>query len=142
MLFPNDRESLRRMYLEAWQRHKDGLPLEPLQARIADLIEAHPEYQLLIEGGEDSLHRDWTPEGGETNPFLHLGMHIAIREQIATDRPAGIAAIHGRLAAAHGVHEAEHRMMECLGEALWSAQRAGTPPDETAYLEGLQRLPG
>ena len=142
MLFPNDRESLRRMYLEAWRRHQDGLPLEPLQARIADLIEAHPEYQPLIEGGEDSLHRDWTPEGGETNPFLHLGMHLAIREQVATDRPAGIAAIHGRLVAAHGAHEAEHRMMERLGEALWSAQRAGLPPDETAYLEGLQRLLG
>ena len=93
MLFPNDREALRRMYLEAWQRHRDGLPLEPLQARIADLVEAHPEYQPLIESGEDSLHRDWTPEGGETNPFLHLGMHLAIREQVATDRPAGIAAV-------------------------------------------------
>jgi hypothetical protein len=142
MLFPNDREALRRMYLEAWQRHRDGLPLEPLQAQIADLIEAHPEYQPLLERGEDSLHRDWTPAGGETNPFLHLGMHLAIREQVATDRPAGITAIHGRLAAAHGAHEAEHRMMECLGEALWSAQRAGLPPDESSYLEGLRRLPG
>mgnify|MGYP001817806369 FL=1 len=142
MLFPNDREALRRMYLEAWQRHRDGLPLEPLQARIADLIEAHPEYQPLIESGEDSLQRDWTPEDGETNPFLHLGMHLAIREQVATDRPAGLAAVHGRLAATHGDHEAEHRMMECLGEALWSAQRAGLPPDEAAYLEGLRRLLG
>lgn len=128
------------MYLEAWRRHRQGRPLEPLQAQIADLIEEHPEYHALIEGGEDSVHREWTPDGGAANPFLHLGMHLALREQVATDRPRGIAAIHGRLAAAHGPHEAEHRMMECLGEALWNAQRAGTAPDETAYLDALRRL--
>jgi hypothetical protein len=142
MFFPNDRESLRRMYLEAWERHRSGLPLEPLQAQIADLIEEHPEYQALIETGEDGIHRDWTSEGGQTNPFLHLGMHLAIREQVATDRPPGIAAIHQQLAARHGPHEAEHRMMESLGEALWAAQRAGIPPDEMAYLEALRRLAG
>jgi hypothetical protein len=140
VLLPNDRESLRRMYLEAWRRHRQGRPLEPLQAQIADLIEEHPEYHALVEGGEDSVHREWTPDGGAANPFLHLGMHLALREQVATDRPRGIAAIHGRLAAAHGLHEAEHRMMECLGEALWIAQRAGTAPDETAYLDALRRL--
>lgn len=141
MLFPNDRVALRRMYLEAWQRHRDGLPLEPLQARIADLIAEHPEYHPLLEAGEEGLQREWTPEGGATNPFLHWGMHLAIREQVATNRPAGIAAVHRRLAAAFGPHEAEHRMMECLGEALWTAQRAGVAPDEAAYLEALERLP-
>jgi hypothetical protein len=141
VLLPTDRESLRRMYLEAWQRYRQGRPLEPLQAQIADLIGEHPEYQALVEGGEDSVHREWTPDGGTANPFLHLGMHLALREQVATDRPPGIAAIHRRLAAAHGRHEAEHRMMECLGEALWTAQRAGTAPDETAYLDALRRLP-
>ena len=128
------------MYLEAWERHRAGQPLEPLQAQIADLIEQHPEYQALIETGEDGVHRDWTPEGGETNPFLHFGMHLAIREQVATDRPPGIASIHQQLAARHCPHEAEHRMMESLGEALWTAQRAGVPPDEIAYLETLKRL--
>lgn len=37
-------------------------------------------------------------------------------------------------------HAAEHRMIECLAEALWEAQRAGTPPDEAAYVERLRRL--
>ena len=70
-------------------------------------------------------------------------MHLAIREQVGTDRPPGIRAIHAALARRLGdVHEAEHRMIECLGEALWNAQRAGTAPDETAYLEALRRLPG
>lgn len=140
MFFPDDRESLRRMYLDAWHRHRAGLPLEPLQAQIADLLEEHPEYHALVEAGERSLRREWIPEDGATNPFLHLGLHLALREQVGTDRPAGIAELHRRLAAAHGRHEAEHRMMECLGEALWAAQRAGVPPDEGAYLEALRRL--
>jgi hypothetical protein len=38
------------------------------------------------------------------------------------------------------VHEAEHAMIERLGEALWNAQRAGLPPDEAQYLESLRRL--
>ena len=142
MFFPDDRESLRRMYLDAWHRHRAGLPLEPLQAQIADLLEEHAEYHALVEAGERSLRREWTPEDGATNPFLHLGLHLALREQVGTDRPAGIAALHRRLAAAHGRHEAEHRMMDCLGEALWAAQRAGVPPDEEAYLESLRRLIG
>jgi hypothetical protein len=140
VFFPNDREGLRRVYVESWRRHLEGLPLEPLQAQIVDLIGEHPEYRSLMEAGEDGLRREWTPEDGSTNPFLHMGMHLAIREQVATDRPAGIAAVHGRLAAALGPHDAEHRMMECLGEALWAAQRSGVPPDENAYLEALRRL--
>ena len=140
MFFPDDRDGLRRMYVEAWARYRAGRPLEPLQAQIADVIGEHPEYVALIEQGEDGLRRDWSPDGGTVNPFLHLGMHLALREQVATDRPAGIAGIHRRLSAAHGPHEAEHRMMECLGEALWVAQRSGGLPDEQAYLESLRRL--
>ena len=66
-----------------------------------------------------------------------------VREQVATDRPPGIAAVHRELAQRLGdVHEAEHRMLERLGEALWHSQRTGRPPDETTYLESLRQLPG
>ena len=135
-----DRGGLRRHYLEAWRRHRAGLPLEPLQHQLVALIEQHPEYHGLLDDPE-ALARDWTPESGQANPFLHLGLHLAIREQVATDRPAGIAAVHRELAARLAdLHEAEHRMLERLGEALWQAQRSGTAPDEAAYLESLRRL--
>jgi len=141
MLFGNDRGSLRLAYMEAWQRHRGGLPLEPLQAQIADVISLHPEYHPLLEGDEDDLDKDWLPEGGETNPFLHMGLHLAIRDQVATDRPAGIAAIFQRLVQRSGdIHLAEHLMLECLGEALWRARKDHRPPDESAYLEALARL--
>jgi hypothetical protein len=70
-----------------------------------------------------------------------LGLHLALREQLATDRPKGIAQIHRRLSASplEG-HHAEHRMMGALEQALWEAQRTGRMPDETRYLEALRRL--
>ena len=137
-----DRSSLRRLYVEAWRKHREGRVLEPLEAQIATVVAEHPEYQALLED-EGTLARDWTPEHGATNPFLHMGLHLAIREQVSTDRPAGISAIHAALAGKVGdVHEAEHAMIECLGAALLEAQRDGRAPDERRYLESLQSLLG
>jgi hypothetical protein len=140
VLLPTDRESLRALYLEAWRKRRTGLPAEPLEIQVADVIEQHPEYHALLERGPEALARDWTPEQGESNPFLHMGLHLGLREQVGTDRPAGIAAIHRALAARLGLHEAEHRMSECLAEALWRAQRDGVLPDEAAYLDALRRI--
>ena len=136
-----DRSSLRRMFLDAWRKHVEGRILEPLEAQIAAVVAEHPEYQALLED-DAALDRDWTPEHGATNPFLHMSLHLAIREQVATDRPAGIAAVHSALSDAAGRHEAEHRMLECLGAALWESQRSGRAPDESAYLDTLRRLTG
>jgi hypothetical protein len=139
MIFGQDRRELRKMYADAWQKHVAGRPMSPLEIQIADVIAEHPEYRDAISG--DDLDRDYTPEGGRANPFLHMGLHLGIREQVATDRPAGIAAIHRRLAARDGDHHAaEHRMIECLAETLWEAQGANRAPDETLYLERLRRL--
>jgi hypothetical protein len=138
-----DRNALRRQYLEAWRRHRAGLPLEPLEHQLVSVIEQHSEYHALLENQPEALVRDYTPETGQSNPFLHLGLHLAIREQVATNRPAGIAAVHRDLSHRLGdVHEAEHRMLERLGEALWLSQRTGRPPDESAYLESLRQLLG
>jgi hypothetical protein len=135
------RLDLRRMYAEAWRKRREGLPVEPLEAQIADVIALHPEYHAVFERPDDALDRDYTPEGGQTNPFLHLGLHLAVREQVATDRPPGIRAIHARLAARHGdAHAAEHAMIDCLAEALWQAQRGGRAPDEQTYLDALREL--
>lgn len=140
VLFGQSREDMRRTWLEAWRRGRDGLPVSPLEAQLVDVIREHPEYHAWLERGEEALNAQFTPEGGLTNPFLHLSMHLALREQVGTDRPGGIAALHARLAARHGRMEAEHRMMEALGRALWEAQRAGRLPDERTYLEDLRRL--
>ena len=141
MLFAGDqRDDLRRRYYEAWRRHQEQLPLDPLDAAIADVIALHPEYHALFET-PDALHEAFTVERGQTNPFLHMGLHLGLREQLATRRPAGVEAVHARLVRRLGsVHEAEHAMIEVLATALWEAQRAGRAPDEALYLERLQRL--
>jgi hypothetical protein len=136
-----DRSGLRRLYVEAWRKHRAGRPLEPLEHQIVTVIEQHPEYHALLEDEAEALGRDFTPEAGQSNPFLHMGLHLAIREQAATDRPAGIAAIRTQLAERLAdSHEAEHRMLERLAEALWLSQRTGRPPDEDAYVESLRQM--
>jgi hypothetical protein len=135
------RRELRRFYAQAWRKYRTSAPLEPLEAQIARLVGEHPEYHAVLDAPDASLEAEFPPEGGAENPFLHLGLHLAIREQVATDRPAGIAAAHAELARRLGsVHEAEHRMLEILGEELWAAQRSGVAPDESTYLERVLRL--
>jgi hypothetical protein len=135
------REQLRRRYLHAWRKFSAREPLEPLEAQLAALIAEHPEYIGWLESGDAVLLADFTPEAGRENPFLHLGLHLAIREQVATDRPAGIALVHQQLTRrSESAHAAEHRMLEPLAETLWEAQRSGTAPDELAYLERLRGL--
>jgi hypothetical protein len=138
VIFTQDRSELRRMYAAAWQKRVVGEALSPLEEQIAQVIAEHPEYHDAVTGDID---RDYTVEAGETNPFLHMGLHLGIREQVATNRPAGITAVFNALASRVGDgHAAEHRMIDCLAETLWEAQRAGRAPDEAGYLERLRRL--
>ncbi len=134
------RDEVRQMYLAVWHKLQQKMPLEPMEALIADVIEIHPEYHVLLETGDDIRQQEFTPEQGQTNPFLHMGMHIALREQAAADRPPGVKTIHQKLLTQNGQHKAEHDMMECLGESLWSAQRNNQLPDEAAYLDCLKKL--
>lgn len=141
MIFGHDRGELRRMYVDAWQKRCDGVPMSPLEIQIADVIALHPEYHDDMQA--DSVDQDYTPDGGKTNPFLHMGLHLGIREQIGTNRPAGITAIHAALADSLGdAHDAEHRMIDCLAETLWEAQSQNSAPDERKYLERLRQLGG
>ena len=134
------RDEVRQVYLDVWQKMQRQELLEPMQAMIAEVIEIHPEYHALLDNIDEIRQQEFTPDQGQTNPFLHMGMHIALREQTATDRPAGINSIYLKLVSSKGQHQAEHAMMECLGQALWNAQRSNQAPDENAYLDCLQKL--
>jgi hypothetical protein len=140
MIFSQDRQTMRRFFYEVWVKYRTQTALDPLERLVADIIVQHSEYHALLEK-KDAVDNDYPPELGASNPFLHMGMHIAIREQVATDRPAGIAAIYQTLLARLNDPPAvEHQMFECLGEALWRSQRYGAAPDEQAYMECLQSL--
>jgi len=140
MLDNLDREQLRQMFVTAWEKRCQGKPLEPLEAMISDIIEMHPEYHSLITSGDDALHKDYSPEDGESNPFLHMGLHIGIREQLSTNRPQGIVDIHSEMSRKIDTqHDVEHRMMDCLVEMIWQSQRNQVMPNEADYLQCLKK---
>lgn len=143
MFFEQNRDQMRRYYVESWRKARAGEALEPVERMIADVVADHPEYHALLENEDKALGREYLPEDGDTNPFLHMGMHIAIREQVATDRPQGVRHVHQRLTERRGsAVEAEHAMIECLAEMLWRAQRDNAMPDEAGYLDCLKGLLG
>ena len=137
-MFLPSREQARRLFFDAWRKYRQGLPLEPLEGVAAGQIAQHPEYQAILEAPERHLQKDYLPEQGETNPFLHLAMHLAIEEQLSIDQPAGVKARYERLLARLGdAHAAQHEVMDCLAEMIWQAQRYRQPFDGQAYLDCL-----
>jgi Domain of unknown function (DUF1841) len=138
MLFTQDRETIRKFFAETWHKAQIRLPLEPMEAIAADIIGQHPEFhELLID--PDALQRDYQADLGEGNPFLHLSLHVAVHEQVSTDRPAGVrAAYQFLLGKLQNIHEVQHRMMECLLESLWQAVQENRAPNEASYLECLR----
>ena len=139
-MFGNDRDAMRRYYRQSWQKFQLKQPLDALEQQIAQVVAEHPEYHHLLADDERTLQHTYRPEEGRTNPFLHMGLHLGIREQAATNRPLGILALYQQLTSKFGTLEAEHRMMECLAQSLWQAQRNNTAPDEVAYIECLKNL--
>lgn len=135
-----NRDEIRQVYLDVWSRMQTQSLLEPMESLIAEVIELHPEYHSLLDDGEEIKQQDYTPELGQTNPFLHMGMHIALREQVGADRPVGIKSIYAKLIKRLGQHRGEHSMIECLGQSLWNAQRNNQVPDEALYLACLKKL--
>nr|WP_297498873.1 DUF1841 family protein [Ferrovum sp.] len=139
-MFDPSREEVRKFFMGAWQGQRSGRLLSPLEALAAEVIQHHPEFHPLLESdSEETLARTWGPEDGGMNPFLHLSLHLALEEQLGIDHPSGISAIFQRLCqTTRDEHEARHRLLECLGQILWEAQRQGTPPDQERYRQLLQ----
>lgn len=130
------REQLRSSYAEAWRKHLARIPMTPLESVIADVIARHPEYQSLVSDAAAAQAFEPPAGSGEENPFLHMGLHLAVHEQLSIDRPPGVREVRQALFSRLGnEHDADHVLMEALAETLWEAQRSGQPPDERRYLE-------
>ena len=142
MMFTPSREQVRRFFCEAWRKYRERLPMEGAETTAADLIAEHPEYHPLLEAPDTAIEREFTPEGGQMNPFLHLSLHLAIAEQISIDHPPGIRGIYQCLRRSHEVHDTEHKLMECLGEEVWHSQQPGGGFSSERYLESLRRAVG
>lgn len=139
-MFTPSQSDVRRFFCEAHAKQREGRPLTPIEAQAADWIAHHPEYHADLSDVETAVARVFDVESGRTNPFLHLSMHLSITEQVSIDQPRGIKQAYELLAAKLGsAHDAQHELMECLGEMIWASQRSGLPPDGERYLECARR---
>jgi hypothetical protein len=139
-MFNPSSDDVRRFFCEIYRKHRASELLTPLEAIALDWVIEHPEYENAFSDAEAALARDYSVEGGQANPFLHLSMHLTIAEQVSIDQPTGIRAACLALSQRKGSeHEAHHQIMECLGQMIWNAQRAGLPPDGASYVECVRK---
>jgi hypothetical protein len=139
-MFNPSRDQVREFFFETWRKYRAGEPLAGLETVALDIALAHPEYHRVLDDPERYREQEYFPELGETNPFLHMSLHMALEEQLSIDQPAGVVAHFARLLAAKGDrHAALHEAVECLAEMVWRSQRDGAPPDATAYLENMDK---
>ncbi len=139
-MFVESRDQSRQFFFAVWEKIARSEALTPLETLLAEVIRAHPEYHRVLGQGERALERDFA--AGDTNPFLHMGLHVALIEQLQTDRPPGIMALYKQLVVqeSQDVHGLEHRIMEHLAAVLWSANQHSVMPDEQGYLARLRAL--
>ncbi len=139
-MFNPTRDQARLFFFDAWKKFREHAPLTDLEAIVIEHLGRHPEYHAILDAPERYQDRDWQPELGETNPFLHLSMHLAISEQLSIDQPVGVKSRYEKLRAALGdEHAAQHAVMDCLAEMIWTAQRYHQPPDGAAYLACMEK---
>lgn len=141
MFYSKDRNQIRIFFRSSWEKFISKQPVEPLEALVGEVVSMHPEYHPMLENRQDNLDRDYQPEDGQTNPFLHMGMHITLREQFASNHPDGIESIYKKVLNKTGdPHKAEHLMMDCLAESLWQAQRKNELPEDQTYIQCLKQI--
>ena len=139
-MFAPSQHDVRRFFCETHSKQQQSLPLTPIQTLAGQWIAEHPEYHAELADLEAALAASYTVADGRSNPFLHLSMHLTITEQVAIDQPRGIKQAYELLAARLGSgHEAQHQVMECLGDMIWTSQRSGLPPDGHAYLDCVRQ---
>ena len=137
-MFNPSRDQVRQFFFDTWAKYRSGQPLAGAEVPALQAILAHPEYHRMLDEPERYRERDYPPELGETNPFMHLSMHLAIAEQVSIDQPPGIRARYQRLLQQQGdAMQAQHAVMECLAEMIWQVQRHQTAFDSAAYLRCL-----
>ena len=139
-MFNPSRDQVRQFFFDVWAKYRAGQALEGAERTALEGVLAHPEYHGMLEQPERYRDRDYLPEDGQVNPFLHLSMHLAVAEQVAIDQPPGIRAHYEQLLAQRGnAMDAQHAIIDCLGEMIWQAQRNGAAFDSAAYLDCLGR---
>ena len=111
-MFQPSQHDVRLFFCAARAKQREGAPLTPMEALAGDWIAEHPEYHADLADADAAIAAVYDVEGGRTNPFLHLSMHLTIEEQLAIDQPSGIRQAVELLAARrNSLHAAHHEVM-------------------------------
>ena len=136
-MFSSDRSKQRQYLNQAWGKYTRQEQLEPLELQLSKIVDQHPEYQDLIK----NLDSEYFPEQGNTNPFLHINLHLTLQDQITMDQPKGIKEIHSQLLLKiKDAHKVEHLMMEHIAEMIFNAQKNNAAFDLDGYIQALKQL--
>jgi len=136
-VFNPTREQVRELFFDTWRKYRAGEPLVGIESLALDVVLLHPEYHDVLSTPARYRDKDYTDE---SNPFLHMSLHVALEEQLSIDQPPGIERLFNELVLRRKErHGALHDAIECLAETMWRSQRDGAPPDARAYLECLTR---
>jgi len=136
-VFFQDRTKQREFLVNSWQKYSSNKPLEPLEQQLVSVIEIHPEYHDIIS----NIDSNYFPEQGEVNPFLHINLHLALRDQLSINQPKGIKEVHQKLIDQYkDPHVVEHLMMECIVEMIYISQKNNTAIDQESYLNCITSL--
>lgn len=139
-MFNPSRDQARQFFFNTWTKYQAQQPLEGAENLALEAMLSHPEYHSLLNQPGRYLDKDYTPESGVTNPFLHLSMHMAIAEQLSIDQPPGIRNRHEQLLKIHNdPMQAQHEIMDCLAEMIWQSQRHGGQYNPSIYFDCLDR---
>jgi len=142
-LFNPSRDEVRDFFFNTWAKYNLQQPLSELEKIAISIIQMHPEYHNILYAPEKFKHQAYFPELGETNPFLHMSLHLSILEQISINQPTGIATIYANLKIKHQEeHLAQHDVLDCLGETIWLAQQNNAVLDTEHYLQLLYKKIG
>lgn len=140
MFYSNDRDQLRQFYFDTWQKHLSGQSLIDLEQQILAVILDHPEYQKILSDKVAALTKDFSVQINQPNPFMHMGLHLAVRDQINLDQPPGIKKLfQEQLAKGKDGHDIEHQIMEILANQLWQDTQAQKPLNMDVYLDNLKK---
>lgn len=142
-LYNPSRDQVREFFFDAWAKFKQKVTLTDLEKIAIEVMQMHPEYHVVLDSPTRYIDQQYFPEMGETNPFLHLSLHLSVIEQVSINQPLSITQIYAKLKQQHNdSHLAQHDLLDCLAETIWQAQRNNAPLDATNYLNLLNKKAG
>ncbi len=139
-MFNPSQDDVRRFFCSAFAKAQSNSSQDAIETIANQWMSEHPEYHADLQNADAAVARVYDGSDGQTNPFLHLSMHLSITEQCSIDQPRGIRQAVELLTARRGdLHLAHHEVMQELGTMLWEAQRSKQAPDGQAYIDRVQQ---